>query len=122
MILRGPCPSDNPLFVSVNNSVFFQCDNEEKTNISGLSGSPFLAEEGLNHSITVDELSLSGNAIGTKLLITVREQYLIKAVNIQCGLCSSMHCIPLTPDNDRLHENVVSDPVILVAFSELHYV
>ena len=43
-ILRGPCPSDNPLF----DSVLYRCDNEKPSetylplwNISGLSVSPF---------------------------------------------------------------------------------
>ena len=39
-----PCPSDNPLFVPVNDSVLYKCDNEKPGetylplwNISGLS-------------------------------------------------------------------------------------
>ena len=75
-ILRGPCPSDNPLFVPVNDSVLYQCDNEKSSgdfylplwNISGLSGSPFLNAEGSEHSITVTQ-TISANTVNTTLNI-----------------------------------------------------
>ena len=75
-ILRGPCPSDNPLFVPVSDSVLYQCSNEKTSsntylplwNISSLSGSPFLNAEGSEHSITVTEI-LPGNAVNTTLNI-----------------------------------------------------
>ena len=35
-------------------------------------------------------------------------------INIQCGLCSLFMCL----EDDPLQENIISDPVILVAFSE----
>ena len=120
-ILRGPCPSDNPLFVPVSDSVLYQCNNEKTSsntylplwNISGLSGSPFLNAEGSEHSITVTQV-LPGNAVNTTLNILVRELYLMEAINIQCGLCSLSVC----SGDDPLQENIISDPVILVAFSE----
>ena len=120
-ILRGPCPSDNPLFVPVNDSVLYQCNNEKPSgtylplwNISGLSGSPFLSAEGSEHTITVTE-TISTNTVNTTLNILVKEQYLMEPViNIQCGLCSGSVCF----GNDSLQENIISDPVILVAFSE----
>ena len=115
-ILRGPCPSDNPLFVPVSDSVLYQCNTEKTSsntylplwNISGLSGSPFLNAEGSEHSITVTEI-LPGNAVNTTLNILVRELYLMEAINIQCGLCSLSVC----SGNYPLQENIISDPVIL---------
>ena len=121
-ILRGPCPSDHPLFVPVGDSVLYQCDNERTGsgiylplwNISGLSVSIFVGGEDYSeHSITVT-VSLSNNAVSTTLNIPVREQYLMKAINIQCGLCLSSLC-----DDNPLHENITSEPIVLVAFSEL---
>ena len=118
-ILRGPCPS---LFVPVNDSVLYRCDNEKPSgttylalwNVSGLSGSPFLDAEGSEHNITVTE-TISTNTVNTTLNILVREQYLMEPViNIQCGLCFPSVCF----GNDPLQENIISDPVILVAFSE----
>ena len=121
-IVRGPCPSDNPLFVPVSDSVLYQCDNEKPIgiylslwNISGLSDSPFLSAESSEHSITVTEI-ISTNTINTTLNILVRGQYLMEAINIQCGLCSGPVCFDNT--GDQLRENIISDPVILVAFSE----
>ena len=38
----------------------------------------------------------------------------MEAINIQCGLCSLSVC----SGNYPLQENIISDPVILVAFSE----
>ena len=122
-ILRGPCPSDNPLFVPVNDSVLYQCDDEKPSgtylplwNISGLSGSPFLNDEGSEHTITVTETT-SPDTVNTTLNILVREQYVMEPViNIQCGLCFLSVCFDNT--GDKLRENIISDPVILVAFSE----
>ena len=123
-ILRGPCPSDNPLFVPVTDSVLYQCDDEKPIgiylplwNISGLSGSPFLSTEGSEHSITVTQTISPTITVNTTLNILVREQYLMEPViNIQCGLCSASICFDNT--GDKLRENIISDPVILVAFSE----
>ena len=121
-ILRGPCPSDHPLFVPVSDSVLYQCDNERTGtgvylplwNTSGLSESIFVGGEDYSeHSITVTA-SLSNNAVITTLNILVREQYLMEAINIQCGLCLFSLC-----NDNPLHENITSEPVVLVAFSEL---
>ena len=120
-ILRGPCPSDNPLFVPVSDSVLYRCNNKKPIgtyltlwNISSLSGSPFLSTEGSEHNITVTQItSPNPMNINTTLNILVREQYLMETINI-CGLCSFFDCI----FGDRLQENIISDPVILVAFSE----
>ena len=120
-ILRGPCPSENSLFVPVSDSVLYRCDNEKTPsdtylplwNISGLSGSPFLNNKGSEHSITETQI-LPGNAVNTTLNILVRELYLMEAINIQCGLCSLSACL----EDNPLQENIISDPVILVAFSE----
>ena len=100
-ILRGPCPSDNPLFVPVSDSVLYRCNNEKPIgtyltlwNISSLSGSPFLSTEGSEHNITVTQItSPNPMNINTTLNILVREQYLMETINIQCGLCSFFDCI-----------------------------
>ena len=124
-IITGPCPS--VIIAPVGETVSYKCnfiDNREGFdlflwNISGLSGSPFLdGEESLQSGISISQNSID-NTGDTTLDIQVIEQNLMKTVNIQCGLCSllSGHCNLM--GDDRLQENIVSQPAILVAFSKL---
>ena len=123
--ITGPCPS--VIIAPVGKTVSYKCDYEDMRvgndlaiwNISGFVDSPFLEGDGLKYGISITSQSQNINNIlmgDTTLDIEVREQYLMETVNIQCGLCSGSVCYT----NDPLQENIISDPVILVAFSKFY--
>ena len=113
--IRGPCPNDTVLLVSVGDTVHYRCDYEDRTpsvdlpywHITELSGTPFLDGEGSEHDISLT--SNNGVSASTTLSIPVKEQYLNTTLDIQCGLCSLLVCA----GGDRLSEGITSISVKL---------
>ena len=114
--LKGPCPSHtDPLLIPVGDVMMYECEyqfpNAENYaplwNISGFRDSPYplgFNSPPSNIIITEEEGST------TILEFNVIE---IEYIRIQCGLCQVVDCIM-----EPLKNNIVSEPVTLVAFSE----
>ena len=112
--LKGPCPSHtDPLLISVGDTMIYKCEyqfpNTENYiplwNISGYSDSPYPFGFNSPSNIIIKE---EGST--TFLEFSVIE---IESIKIQCGLCQVVDC-SMKP----LKNNIVSEPVTLVAFSE----